>query len=384
MNSRVVTERICGPLPLMASSSGTCPPPARPQASSRSPLAIAARSAAVAGSSASPGRSSASSAARKQASTGVEDSPALVSVASHVRDTTSRMAIQARRARAQRVKSQAQTESGFHSSQRPRAARDRLARRRALDDQALLTWHAARRRPGHVDQAEPGAAAGERAVRPADPAPVSGHGNDRLALPPQQAVQRVPARRPVLQLPGGATVLPACCPPVVQAGQRTRPPRGPAAPGDGMTGQLQQAGLDVAVHAGRDRASRQSQPGLPWCRCSATACPVTAARSRPVSSRAAASSAASGDKPGLPGTDPGSASRAPRLATRQTCTTAGRSTFHSAAASRRVARPVSTDTEISYFSAGAGMAHNLRLLASISCTEPGPRMPAAAACPAAC
>jgi hypothetical protein len=64
--------------------------------------------------------------------------------------------------------------------------------------------------------------------------------------------------------------------------------------------------------------------GRPWCRCSATACPVTAARSRPVSSRAAASSAASGDKPGLPGTDPGSASRAPRLATRQTCTTAGR------------------------------------------------------------
>jgi hypothetical protein len=30
MNSLVVTERICGPLSLIASSSGTCPPPARP------------------------------------------------------------------------------------------------------------------------------------------------------------------------------------------------------------------------------------------------------------------------------------------------------------------------------------------------------------------
>ena len=28
MNSLVVTERICGPLSLIASSSGTCPPPA--------------------------------------------------------------------------------------------------------------------------------------------------------------------------------------------------------------------------------------------------------------------------------------------------------------------------------------------------------------------
>ncbi len=35
-----------------------------------------------------------------------------------------------------------------------------------------------------------------------------------------------------------------------------------------MTGQVGQAGLDVAVHTGRDRASRQSQPGFPSCRCS--------------------------------------------------------------------------------------------------------------------
>ncbi len=104
-NSRVDTERICGPVSLMASSSGICPSLARPCAWSRSPLAIASRSAAVARSSARVSRSSASRAARKQASTWVEVSSALVRVASHLRETTSRIAIEARLARVQWVKS---------------------------------------------------------------------------------------------------------------------------------------------------------------------------------------------------------------------------------------------------------------------------------------
>jgi hypothetical protein len=70
-----------------------------------SPLAIASRSASVARWSASSSRSSASRAARKHASTWVEDSSALVRVASHLREITSTMAIEARRARDQWVKS---------------------------------------------------------------------------------------------------------------------------------------------------------------------------------------------------------------------------------------------------------------------------------------
>jgi len=47
-NSRVEWLRICGPLSLIASSSGSCPPAATPWTWSRSPLAIASRSASVA------------------------------------------------------------------------------------------------------------------------------------------------------------------------------------------------------------------------------------------------------------------------------------------------------------------------------------------------
>ena len=86
---------------------------------------------------------------------------------------------------------------------------------------------------------------------------------------------------------------------------------------------------------------------------------MTVARSRPISSRAAASSAASAVMPGLPGTEADSASRAPRLATWQMCVTVDRSTFHFSAASRCVACPVSTDTKISYFSDGASRRRDL-------------------------
>jgi hypothetical protein len=70
MNSLVVTESICGPLSLIASSSGTCPPSARPCTWSRSPLAIASRSAAVASSSACSGQALGLHAARNAVSTG--------------------------------------------------------------------------------------------------------------------------------------------------------------------------------------------------------------------------------------------------------------------------------------------------------------------------
>ncbi len=99
------TDFICGPLSEMASSSGICPPAARPCTWSFSPLAIASRSASVARWPASPSRSSASRAERKQAPAWVELSSALVRVASHLRDTTSRIAIEARPARVQWVKS---------------------------------------------------------------------------------------------------------------------------------------------------------------------------------------------------------------------------------------------------------------------------------------
>ena len=56
-----------------------------------------------------------------------------------------------------------------------------------------------------------------------------------------------------------------------------------------------------------------------------TACSVTVARSRSISSRAAAIAAWSPVWPGRPGTDAVNASNAPSLATRQMCTTVERS-----------------------------------------------------------
>jgi hypothetical protein len=101
----VECERICGPLSLMASSGGIWPSPARLCTWSFWPLAMASRSAPVASLSGSSSSCWASSAARKHASTWVEVSSALVRVASHSRETTSRIAIEARQARDQWVKS---------------------------------------------------------------------------------------------------------------------------------------------------------------------------------------------------------------------------------------------------------------------------------------
>ena len=98
---------------------------------------------------------------------------------------------------------------------------------------------------------------------------------------------------------------------MVQAEQRAGPPGGPAALGDGVIDQVEQAGLDGGVHAGRDRASGQSQRDFPWYMCRATACSVTVARSRSISLRTSASSATWADCHGRPGTDADSASSAP-------------------------------------------------------------------------
>ena len=65
--------------------------------------------------------------------------------------------------------------------------------------------------------------------------------------------------------------------------RRTAQPRSAARPG-----QAGQAGLHPGGHARRDRAGRQSQRAFPSCRCSATACPVTVARSRSLSCLASA------------------------------------------------------------------------------------------------
>jgi len=111
-----------------------------------------------------------------------------------------------------------------------------------------------------MDQAEPGAAVGQLAMTAVDLVPVLEHSDDRLPLPAQQAVQRVPAGRPVLQLPGGAALSPAGRPHVVQAQQHARLPDRPAAPSHGVIDQVQQAGLDRCLHrAGTGPAVRPSR-----------------------------------------------------------------------------------------------------------------------------
>ncbi|MFR9802236.1 hypothetical protein ACL02T_08010 [Pseudonocardia sp. RS010] len=67
---------------------------------------------------------------------------------------------------------------------------------------------------------------------------------------------------------------------------------------------------------------------------------------------------------GRPGTEAASASRAPCVATQQTCTTMERSTPQLAAASRWVACWVSTCTNHSYFSDGASRLRPLRAYGS--------------------
>ena len=56
------------------------------------------------------------------------------------------------------------------------------------------------------------------------------------------------------------------------------------------------------VDPGGDRAGGQSQRAFPSCRCNATACSVTVARSRSISARASSNAACSRDTPGRPGT----------------------------------------------------------------------------------
>ena len=158
---------------------------------------------------------------------------------------------------------------------------------------------------------------GELAVRPVDLSPGLEQGHDRGPFGLQQPVQRMPAWGPVGELPGLTPGLPPAQPNVIETEQARRPPRRPAAL-DSMIDQVKQAGLDTLFHAWRDQAGAQSQRAFPSCRCIATACSVTVARSRSISSLAAAIAACSPDWPGRPGTEAANASNAPCLATRQT------------------------------------------------------------------
>ena len=104
-NSRVVCERICGPLSLTASNIGSWPLSMTASSSSRSPESSAWRSPSVSRASAVSSRPSASRAAKKQVSTWVEVSSGEHTVATHLRETMSKTAITARLARGKWVKS---------------------------------------------------------------------------------------------------------------------------------------------------------------------------------------------------------------------------------------------------------------------------------------
>ena len=143
-----------------------------------------------------------------------------------------------------------------------------------------------------MHQVEPGTSVRELAVRPVDLTPGLEQRQDRGPFGGQQTVQRGTPRGPVDQLPAVPPMLPTGQPGVVDTEPGGRPPRRPARV-DGVVHQVQQAGLDACVHSGRDRAGAQSQYAFPSARWMTTACSVTVARSRSISSRAAAIAACS-------------------------------------------------------------------------------------------
>src|SRR5918993_3042221 len=97
----------------------------------------------------------------------------------------------------------------------------------------------------------------------------------------------MPARCAVGELPGGPADDPASGADLVEPEEPGCGAGRPAGP-NGVVDQVEQAGLDVFGDAWRDRAGGQSQRAFPSCRCSATACSVTVARSRSISAVAAA------------------------------------------------------------------------------------------------
>jgi hypothetical protein len=145
-----------------------------------------------------------------------------------------------------------------------------------------------------VHQPEPGPAVGQLAVAAVGLAPRLEQRHDRSPLVLQQPVQRMPTRSPVGQLSGRAANEPAAAPHMIEPEQVSCAPGRPAAL-DGVVDQLEQAGLDVLVHPRRDRAGGQPQRAFPACRCSATACSATVARSRSTSAFAAANAASCAD-----------------------------------------------------------------------------------------
>lgn len=94
---------------------------------------------------------------------------------------------------------------------------------------------------------------GELAMREIDGAPVGEELHDRLLLPRQQPVDRMPARGPVRERACRGAFVPAPHPPAVELEHPADPGQGPARRhrvGD----QVQQTHLYGLIDAGRDRA----------------------------------------------------------------------------------------------------------------------------------
>lgn len=144
-----------------------------------------------------------------------------------------------------------------------RAATPRAGSARGADDQVKRVFfcqHTPHRRLADMNQADPRAAVRQLAMAAINISPGLAQLHDRGPLGWQDPVQRVAARRQIVEPPG----------------------------------------LD-ACHPHRDWASSQAQCGFPSCRCSATACSVTVARSRSASARASSNSTCSADLPGRAG-----------------------------------------------------------------------------------
>lgn len=116
---------------------------------------------------------------------------------------------------------------------------------------------------------------GELAVAAIDRAPLLGHGQDRLDLPRQQAMHRMPARSPIHE---GADIAesgsPAVHPVVRDVPEPARP--GVVEPvGNGLIDGLEDQLLGFGGDPRRERPD-QSQPAFPRTTASSVACALTA------------------------------------------------------------------------------------------------------------
>ena len=137
----------------------------------------------------------------KTTTTWVEVSSIDTRVSIHLRETMSTIANTARFARVKCVTSQIQIRFGSHTSQSGHGRFSDRPWRQVGQHKPVSSQNTPERRRCDPHETLVGTAVSELAVRPVDLTPLLGHGQDGLDLGGQDAMRRVPARRPSTSVP---------------------------------------------------------------------------------------------------------------------------------------------------------------------------------------